>query len=50
MTNFLDERTPEEISRVQVYLIDKDLPAKRVTPILELLGGNGCLKQHLENY
>lgn len=40
MIEFLDERTPEEISKVQIYLINKDLPAKRVTPILELLGGN----------
>ena len=39
MTNLLDERTPEEISQIQVYLINRDLPPKRVTPILELLGG-----------
>ncbi len=43
--NLLDDRTPEEISRIQVAIIEEYLrkqekrPLKRVTPILDLLGG-----------
>ena len=45
MTNFLDERTPEEISQIQVILINERLkmqgirPLRKVTPILDLLRG-----------